>query len=96
MSLQPHALVAAATLVQAALRVGSLRCTVQQRLFSFAFDIAIQSSSADGGELVGVGLRRPRPFSHLGHEHIFCRLGVERARNSRLPEERLVGRAQWQ
>lgn len=71
MSLQPHALVAAATLVQVALRVGSLRCTVQQRLFCFAFDIAIQSSSADGGELVGVGLCRPRTFSHLGHEHIF-------------------------
>lgn len=90
MSLQPHALVAAATLVQVALRVGSLRCTVQQRLFCFAFDIAIQSSSADGGELVGVGLCRPRTFSHLGHEHIFFFFFFG-ARNSRLPEERLVG-----
>lgn len=75
MSLQPHALVAAATLVQVALRVGSLCCTVKQRLFSFVFDIAIQSSSTDGSELVGGGLRRPRPFSHLGHEHIFFSTG---------------------
>lgn len=75
MSLQPHALVAVATLVQVALRVGSLRCTVKQRLFSFVFDIAIQSSSADGSELVDGGLRRPRPFSHLGHELIFFSAG---------------------
>lgn len=94
MSLQPCALVAAAVaLVQVALGVGGLRCTVQQSLFSLAFDIAIQSSSADGGgsgsELAGVGLRKPRPFSHLGHEHFFFffRLGAEHAENSELPEE---------
>lgn len=78
MSLQPCALVAAAVaLVQVALGDGSLRCAVQQSLFSLAFDIAIQSSSAGGGgsELVGVGLRKPRPFSHLGHEHIFFSAG---------------------
>lgn len=82
MSLQPCALVAAAVaLVQVALGVGGLRCTVQQSLFSLAFDIAIQSSSADGGgsgsELAGVGLRKPRPFSHLGHEHFFFFFGWE-------------------
>lgn len=98
MSLQPCALVAAAVaLVQVALGAGSLRCAVQQSLFSLAFDIAIQSSSAGGGgggsELVGVGLRKPCPFSHLGHEHIFFRLGAEHAGNSELPEEWSVGQA---